>query len=70
MLAGIYQTVKQRNPGETEFHQAAREVLETLGPVLEKFPEFGHKKIIEHICEPERQIIFRQGTSTTKRAST
>jgi len=55
----IYQEVLARNPGETEFHQAAREVLESLGPVLVKHPEFGHHKIIERICEPERQIIFR-----------
>ncbi len=55
----IFQEVLNRNPGETEFHQAVREVLESLGPVLVKHPEFGHHKIIERICEPERQIIFR-----------
>ncbi len=55
----VYQEVLARNPGETEFHQAAREVLESLGPVLVKHPEFCHHKIIERICEPERQIIFR-----------
>ena len=55
----IYRQVIQRNPGETEFHQAVREVLETLGPVLDKHPEYAEHKIIERICEPERQIIFR-----------
>ncbi|RNC67465.1 MAG: NADP-specific glutamate dehydrogenase [Desulfuromonadales bacterium] len=55
----IYQEVLRRNPGETEFHQAVREVLESLGPVLVKHPEFRERKIIERICEPERQIIFR-----------
>ncbi|NOQ41487.1 MAG: glutamate dehydrogenase, partial [Desulfuromusa sp.] len=55
----IYQSVIARNPGETEFHQAVHEVLETLGPVLVKHPEFAHYKLIERICEPERQIIFR-----------
>ncbi len=54
-----YQEVVKRNPGEVEFHQAVREVLESLGPVISKYPEFGHHKIIERICEPERQIIFR-----------
>ena len=34
-------------------------MLESLGPVLVKYPEFGESKIIERICEPERQIIFR-----------
>lgn len=55
----IYQQVKARNPGEGEFHQAVKEVLESLGPVLVKYPEFADQKIIERICEPERQIIFR-----------
>ncbi|BDV42360.1 glutamate dehydrogenase [Geotalea uraniireducens] len=55
----LYQEVLQRNPGETEFHQAVREVLESLGPVLVKHPEYTERKIIERICEPERQIIFR-----------
>jgi glutamate dehydrogenase (NADP+) len=58
-LQSILQDVLYRNPGEAEFHQAVREVLETLGPVLAKYPEFADKKIIQRICEPERQIIFR-----------
>ncbi|MDP3516357.1 MAG: NADP-specific glutamate dehydrogenase [Pseudohongiella sp.] len=58
-LDPIYRDVLRRNPGELEFHQAVREVLETLGPVLVKYPEFAEKKIIQRICEPERQIIFR-----------
>jgi len=58
-LEPLFQTVIKRNPGETEFHQAVREVFESLGPVLVKHPEFGTHKIIERICEPERQIIFR-----------
>jgi len=55
----IYRQVTARNPGEDEFHQAVREVLESLGPVLVKHPEFVDQKIIERVCEPERQIIFR-----------
>ncbi|GGK45837.1 glutamate dehydrogenase [Planomonospora parontospora subsp. parontospora] len=58
-LASIYDSVLRRNPGETEFHQAVREVLESIGPVLGKHPEYAESKIIERICEPERQIIFR-----------
>ncbi len=58
-LESAYQEVLRRNPGENEFHQAVREVLETLGPVLAKYPEFAEHKIIQRICEPERQIIFR-----------
>ncbi|MDR0454738.1 MAG: NADP-specific glutamate dehydrogenase [Deferribacteraceae bacterium] len=55
----IYDQVVRRNPGEPEFHQAVKEVIETLGTVLEKHPEYVEQKIIERICEPERQIIFR-----------
>jgi glutamate dehydrogenase (NADP+) len=55
----FYEEVVSRNPGEVEFHQAVREVLESLGPVLAKHPEFAKHKIIQRICEPERQIIFR-----------
>ncbi|GHD41042.1 glutamate dehydrogenase (NADP+) [Marinobacter persicus] len=58
-LEPIFQDVLHRNPGEKEFHQAVHEVLETLGPVLVKYPEFADQKIIQRICEPERQIIFR-----------
>src|SRR5512136_2071097 len=58
-LEVVYQDVLKRNPGEVEFHQAVREVLESIGPVLSKYPEFREGKIIERIAEPERQIIFR-----------
>jgi glutamate dehydrogenase (NADP+) len=58
-LEHIFQQVVRRNQGELEFHQAVKEVIETLGPVLEKHPEYAEHKIIERICEPERQIIFR-----------
>jgi len=58
-VEAIYQDVVKRNPGEVEFHQAVKEVLECLGPVLVKYPDFTEAKIIERICEPERQTIFR-----------
>jgi glutamate dehydrogenase (NADP+) len=55
----IYADVLARNPGEQEFHQAVREVLESIGPAVAKHPEYAEAKIVERICEPERQIIFR-----------
>lgn len=55
----LYEKIVNRNPGEPEFHQALHEVLETLTPVLKKHPEYAKHKVIEHLCEPERQIIFR-----------
>ena len=58
-LESIYQGIVNRNVGQTEFHQAVREVFDSLGPVLVKYPDFSEAKIIERICEPERQLIFR-----------
>jgi glutamate dehydrogenase (NADP+) len=58
-LQALYSDVVRKNPGETEFHQAVLEVLASLGPVLERHPEFREQKILARICEPERQIIFR-----------
>jgi glutamate dehydrogenase (NADP+) len=55
----IYAEVLRRNPGEQEFHQAVREVLESLAVVLDRHSEYAEMKTIERICEPERQIIFR-----------
>lgn len=51
--------VVKRNPNEPEFHQAVREVLESLEPVIERHPEFVKAGILERLVEPERQIIFR-----------
>jgi glutamate dehydrogenase (NADP+) len=58
-LETIFDEVVRRNPGEAEFHQAVREVLETLSPALDKHPELTEQKVIQRICEPERQVIFR-----------
>jgi glutamate dehydrogenase (NADP+) len=55
----ICEEVIARNPGEPEFHQAVREVVRSLGPVLERYPEFVEEKVVERICEPDRQVIFR-----------
>ncbi len=59
LIQAVYEQVLSRNPGEVEFHQAVKEVLDSLGPVLEKHPEYGEARILERIVEPERQIIFR-----------
>ena len=58
-LQTIFDQVLHRNQGEPEFHQAVREVLESLGRVVAKRPEYLDQALIERICEPERQIIFR-----------
>ena len=54
-----FDIVIRRNPGEAEFHQAVREVLESLDPVIKKRPEYVEYGIIPRICEPNRQIIFK-----------
>ena len=58
-LAGVYENVEKRNPGEKEFLQAVYEVLESLQPVVEKRPDIVEAGVIDRIVEPERQIIFR-----------
>jgi len=55
----IMDAVMARNPGEAEFHQAAREVAESVAPIVEKKPELAKAKVLERILEPERQIMFR-----------
>ena len=59
VVQSVYEQVLKRNPGEAEFHQAVKEVLECLEPVLEKHPEYVKAKIVDRLVEPERQIIFR-----------
>jgi len=51
--------VVAKNPGEHEFHQAVREVAESVTPFIEKYPKYHDTKILERIVEPERVIIFR-----------
>jgi len=58
-LVGVFDEVVHRNPGEREFHQAVHEVLESLGPVVAKNPQYVDAEVIRRLCEPERQIIFR-----------
>jgi glutamate dehydrogenase (NADP+) len=58
-LEPILAEVLRRNAGEEEFHQAVKEVLESLGRVVAKHPRYANHALIERLCEPERQIIFR-----------
>ncbi|MBV7293990.1 NADP-specific glutamate dehydrogenase [Corynebacterium sp. TAE3-ERU16] len=58
-VSQYYNTVLNRNPGEAEFHQAVAEVLDSLKIILEKDPHYAAEGLIERLCEPERQLIFR-----------
>jgi glutamate dehydrogenase (NADP+) len=51
--------VEARNRGEAEFHQAVREVAESVEIALDRHPEFREAKILERIIEPERVLMFR-----------
>jgi len=51
--------VSEKNPGEVEFHQAVREVTESIMPFIEKNPKYQKQKILERMVEPERVIMFR-----------
>jgi glutamate dehydrogenase (NADP+) len=59
IIQRVYEDVLKRNPGETEFHQAVKEVLDSLVPVLDKHPEYVDAKILDRVVEPERQFMFR-----------
>ena len=58
-LQKVYDDVVKRNAGEPEFHQAVKEVLESLEPVIESRPELIEKGVIDSIVEPERMFTFR-----------
>ncbi|TVR44352.1 MAG: NADP-specific glutamate dehydrogenase [Planctomycetota bacterium] len=61
-MSAVRQTIKavaSRNPHEPEFLQAVTEVLESLEPVLERYPHYVEAGILERVVEPERQIVFR-----------
>ena len=55
----VLEDLKKRNPGETEFHQAATEILLTLEPVINAHPEYEKMGLLERFVEPERTILFR-----------
>jgi len=58
-LADIMDQVLKRNPAELEFHQAVKEVLDSLEPVIERHPEYEKNRILERFVEPERVLMFR-----------
>jgi glutamate dehydrogenase (NADP+) len=58
-MLDISRILSSRDPGEKEFHQAVREVLESVAPVLERHPEYRREAVLERLIEPERVILFR-----------
>ena len=58
-LDDVMNLVVRRNPAEQEFHQAVKEVLDSLDPVLPRHPDYEKKQVLERLTEPERVIMFR-----------
>ncbi len=58
-VAGFMDRIVAKNPAEPEFHQAVKEVVESLVPCIEKHPEYVEHKILERMTEPDRIFIFR-----------
>ena len=58
-MLDLIEQVKKRNPGENEFHQTVKEVLESIEPVIEARPEYITSGVLDRMVEPERIIKFR-----------
>ncbi|WP_152397402.1 NADP-specific glutamate dehydrogenase [Paenibacillus guangzhouensis] len=58
-VQSVYELVIKRNPHESEFHQAVKEILDSLVPVFAKHPKYKEHGILERIVEPERMVSFR-----------
>jgi glutamate dehydrogenase (NADP+) len=58
-MTDILKLIQNRDPGEKEFHQAVKEVVESVKPVLDRNPEYRKMAVLERITEPERVILFR-----------
>ena len=58
-VSAVIDGVVAKNPAEPEFHQAVREVVGSLTPVLERHPEYRSARLLERIVEPERVVMFR-----------
>lgn len=59
IIQEVITKAQRQDADQPEFHQAVKEVLETLEPTVEKHPEFVRAKIYERIVEPDRAILFR-----------
>ena len=58
-LDQLFQTIKQRDPNQPEFHQAVEEVFGSLQPFLAKNPKYMQQSLLERLVEPERVVMFR-----------
>ena len=59
LLEEVEETVRHRSPAEPEFLQTVHETLTSLSPFLALEPMYADRGLLERLCEPERQVIFR-----------
>lgn len=59
LIEDVIASVQEKEPGQTQFHQAVKEVLTTLEPTVDKHPEFAKAKILQRLVIPDRVIMFR-----------
>ncbi|QBI56437.1 NADP-specific glutamate dehydrogenase [Streptomonospora litoralis] len=59
LTAKVFSDIERRDADQPEFRQAVHEVLESLEPALERHADYIDDRVLERLCEPERQIIFR-----------
>jgi len=58
-VAAFMERVRARSTGEREFHQAVHEVVESIFPILDQYPEIRKARILDRMVEPERVVMFR-----------
>ena len=58
-INSVFETIKKRNPHEVEFHQAVKEIFDSLVPIFAKQPKYMEHNILERMAEPERVLTFR-----------
>ena len=58
-VSSVLEKLIAKNPGELEFHQAAKEIMSSLELVMERHPEYIEANLLERFAEPERVVIFR-----------
>ena len=58
-VSDVMELAVAKNPSEKEFHQAVKEVLDSLAPVVTRHSKYQEHKILERITEPERVFMFR-----------
>jgi len=55
----LLEGIEAKNPAQPAFHQAVREVVESVWPIVQATPAYKHNKILERLVEPERVLMFR-----------